>query len=93
VTRSDAPLVTLAQGVATSMDIARRSLEHGRRADAVAALDAAMRASDVGQYAERVSDDELFAVAHRAVRRARRAMQNGSPEAARDGLSEVLRPL
>jgi len=67
----------LAGGIGATMRQAAASLSTGPRADAVSALDAALRVSEVAH--EAVPAEPAFEEALAAVREARRSLQNGRP--------------
>lgn len=70
-----AGLTELRAGFASSAGAASRRLREGRRDGAMAALDGAMRISEIGT----AMDCAPFPVARALVREARQAVQNGSP--------------
>jgi hypothetical protein len=74
-------LQALADGSAFTVQAAQRALDEGRRSEAVRALDAARRATEVGFHA--AADGRApFQLAYRLIEQARHQLQNGNLAAA-----------
>lgn len=85
-----APLETLAMGLRDSLDVARQELAAGHRTQGVEALDAARLAARAGQHA---SEGSAFESALHDIEQARKAIENGRPQAARRVLEDALAAL
>lgn len=79
------PIAVLSKGLRESLGIARNALRTGDRSRAARALDAAMRASDVGKHAGGPAIAAKFDDANRRIKEARVALQDG-----RSGQAEQL---
>ncbi len=84
------PLDALAAGLSGTLNVAARDLGAGRRSEAARALDAALRAAEVGAAADRGG---MLGVTLARVRAARRALHNGRPRKARRHVDEARRTL
>jgi hypothetical protein len=77
------PVETLTTGLKESLVAAKTGLENRRQSESVRALDAAMRASEVADYAlKSTRNGPAFEAVHRTIMQARVAIQNDSRSAA-----------
>lgn len=90
---ADAPLAALTAGTARSAETARHLLDRGERSRATHALDAALRAAEVGHVASHGTVKSAFATGLHAIHGAREALHNGRPAAAMQHLDEAVAAL
>jgi len=87
------PLEALTVGARMSTATARLSLERGARSEAVYALDAAVRAAEVGKHVAHGKLQDTFEQALHKMRQARHALQNGTPTSAQHHLAAAVATL
>lgn len=88
-TASQDSLALLTTGTQFALETARSNFEQGRRSEAVTALDAAMRTAEVGEYVAQGDRQSRFTRTLDAIKRTRRALQNGNPSEAQRMLEEA----
>lgn len=86
----DGGLATLTAGTARSAATARAHLQQGERGAATHALDAALRAAEVGHESSHGEVKSAFAVGLHAIVRAREALHDGDPAAAVRSLGDTV---
>ena len=91
--RGLSPAGAVAAGTRASLQRTLEGLETGKRSEAVHALDAAMRAAKVGEYATHGEAGSAFKKISRDIDKARRHLQNGNPEEAVKALSDTRQVL
>lgn len=84
------PVAMVAKGARTSAETAKKDLEEGKRSKAVHALDASMRAAEVGTHAAETEDKTHFEHAVKSIQDARRFLQNGRPDKAPESLAKAV---
>ena len=88
--RNASPLQGLEEGLRESLVIAQRAFQSNDRSRAVRALDAAMRAAEVGEHAAEGTNFTHFGAVREHVMQARLAVQNGNGQRAESLIGEAV---